>query len=319
VQDGREESGSAGPNTAGPVSVIVVSFESASVLARCLVSLQSAAPKRGLDLWVVDNASSDDSASIAARHMTGDRVLRLAENRGFAAGVNAGLVKARGPWIAIVNPDTIVPPGTFDTLADLLERHPRAGLVAPRVIRPDGRPEASAGRFPTPVRERNHALKLDRIRGLQGRTCQFPTGTGPVDWASGCAWLLRAEAVRETGPLDEDFFMYFEDVDYCRRLWATGWQVLATADAELTHATGQGSLATATIAAEGAMGRGVVAPLRYFSKHLATTDAVRAARWLVRGWRLRALAHTVCGWLGRERSVRDAARYRLALARVRPR
>jgi hypothetical protein len=132
-----------------------------------------------------------------------------------------------------------------------------------------------------------------------------------VDWVSGCAWLLRAEAVREVGPLDEEFFMYFEDVDYCRRMWAGGWQVLATADAELTHATGRGSRATATLAAEGAP-----APLRYFSKHLAGLDARRAARWLVRGWRLRALAHSVRGWLGHERSARDAARYRMALARV---
>ena len=299
----------------GPVSVVVVSFESGAVLDRCLASLPAAAPRRGVAAWVADNASSDDSVGIALRHLPADRVLRLSENRGFAAGVNAALGRVSGqpmtPWIAIVNPDTIVPPGTLDTLCDVLERHPRAGLAAPHVVRPDGRPEASVGRFPTPRRERNHALKLDRVPGPEGRTCPFPHAPTPVDWVSGCAWLLRVEAILDTGPLDEGFFMYYDDVDYCRRLWSAGWEVLATPEAEVIHAGGEGSRATPLLPAEG--GR---SPLRYFSKHLTRDEEACARRWLERGWRLRALAHGLRGIFGHSTSIRQAARYRLALDRV---
>lgn len=297
--------------SSGPVSVVIVSFESGATLDRCLASLPAAAPRRGVDVWVADNASADDSVAIARRHIGAGRVIQLTENRGFSAGVNAGLARTRGACVAILNPDTIVQTGTLDILADILDQHPRAGLVAPRVRQPDHRPEASVGRFPTARRERNHALRLDRLAGREGRTRPFPTRTAPVDWASGCAWLLRAETVRRVGPMDEGYFMYFDDVDYCRRLWDAGWEVLATPAAEIVHDTGRGSRATPALPAEGG-----ASPVRYFSKHLTRADAVRARRWLLRGWRLRALVHDLRGRFGHQTSARQAARYRLALSRV---
>jgi GT2 family glycosyltransferase len=292
------------------IAVVVVSFESGLVLERCLASLAAGASRRGFEVWVVDNASRDESVAIASRHVPADRLLRLPRNRGFAAGVNAALARIGGPWIAVLNPDTVVLPGALDRLVDLLEASPRAGLIAPRVVRPCGGHERSVGRFPTPRRERNHAMRLDWI-GAQGRTCRFPARTAPVDWASACAWLLRGDAVRDVGPLDEGFFMYFDDVDYCARLSAAGWQVMATPDAQVVHAGARGSRETPALPAEG--GR---APLRYFAKHLSDADRRRAQRWLLRGWRLRALAHGVWGSLGHEVSSLAAARFRLALDEV---
>ena len=99
------------------------------------------------------------------------------------------------------------------------------------------------------MRERSHALMLDRCLGLDGRSAEFPDHTAPVEWASGCAWLLRGEAVRSVGPLDEAYFMYFEDVDYCRRLRDAGWVVLATPDARVIHAHGRGSTDTPSVSA----------------------------------------------------------------------
>lgn len=293
----------------GSLAIVVVTFESHAVLDACLASLRHAAA--AADLWVVDNASSDGSVAVALGHVPDERVLRLPRNGGFAAGVNAALARVRADWIAVVNPDAVVPAGALDRLRDILAAHPRAGLVAPRVRDPRGREEASVGRFPTPARERNHAMKLDRLPGPEGRTHAFPARTAPVDWASGCAWLLRGRAVDDVGALDEGYFMYFDDVDYCRRLWNAGWQVIAAPEVDVVHRPGTGSRATPDLPAENGG-----APLRYFAKHMNDADHARARRWLLRGWRLRAIGHGICGRLGRTASIRLAARYRAALALV---
>ena len=290
------------------VSVVVVSFESSHVLERCLTALPHATTKHDLEVWVVDNASTDGSADLAARVIPDSQVVRLPDNRGFAAGVNAGLARATGAAVAVINPDAVVAPGAFDTLMDVLASTPSAGLVAPLVVHPSGAEEASVGHFPTAVRERNHALWLDRAFGLDGRTRAFPDATDTVDWASGCAWLLRADTARAVGPLDERFFMYFDDVDYCRRVWNAGWTVVATRRARVLHEAGHGSTRTSALAAEGGLSGAT-----YFEKHLGAREAAVARRWLLRGWRLRALAHQAAGWLGRPTGAQRAARYRRSL------
>src|SRR5439155_5493628 len=121
------------------------------------------------------------------------------------------------------------------------------------------------------ARERSHALMWDRCLGLDGRSAEFPDHTAPVEWASGCAWLLRGEAVRSVGSLDEAYFMYFEDVDYCRRLRDAGWEVLATPEARVIHALGQGSTGTPEVPADGGP-----ALLHYFEKFHSAEEARRA-------------------------------------------
>jgi len=294
------------------IGVVVVAYESATPLARCLHTLGKAAPSRGVHIVVVDNASRDGSLSVARRHLPPSQVLALRENRGFSAGVNAGLTLMTHAFVAVINPDVTLAPASLDVLADLLEAHPRAGLAAPLVTRADGTTERSVGCFPSASRERNHALGLDALLPSAGRHCPFPEDTGAVDWVSGCAWLLRAEAIREVGRLDEAFFMYFEDVDYCRRLHAAGWQVLATRRSRVEHDTGHGSRTTPALAADGGL-----SALRYFEKHFTPRDAARARRWLLAGWRLRAITHGVAGWMGRSQSAARSVRFRDALALAR--
>lgn len=294
------------------ISVVIVTFESAHVLERCLSALPGASTRHDLDVWVVDNGSTDNSAAVAARHVPNGHVVCLTENRGFAAGVNAGLARATGEAIAVINPDAAPERGSLDVLMDLLDVSPRAGLVAPLVVTTGGTPETSVGHFPTAERERNHALWLDRLAGLQGRTCPFPPETGSVDWASACAWLLRADAVKAVGPLDERFFMYFDDVDYCRRIRAAGWDILATRRARIRHDAGHGSTRTPSLPAEGGLSAAV-----YFNTHMPAGEAAAARRWLIRGWRLRAAAHQIAAWLGRPAGSQRAERYRQSLALAR--
>lgn len=298
------------PHSDGPVAAIVVTYESESVIERCLAALRAAAPCRGIAIRVVDNASTDASAALAERALGAGAVSRLARNGGFAAGVNAGLQGVDAPWVAVLNPDTIVPAGALDRLADVLERHPRGGLVGPRVRDPRGRPERSVGLFPTMSRELVHAWLLDHL-GWEGRWAPFPRATAAVDWVSGCAWLLRAEAVRKVGPLDEEYFMYVEDVDYCRRLHDAGWTVLATPEVEVVHALGVGSDATDLIPADGG-----AALVRYYAKFHPEVPPERIRTLLARGWRLRRAWRRVRAGLGDRKSAAVARRYELALEAI---
>jgi N-acetylglucosaminyl-diphospho-decaprenol L-rhamnosyltransferase len=290
-----------------PISVVVVTHESSSVIGPCLRALARAAPRRGVAITVVDNASSDDSAAVARLAPGVQSVIRLEKNRGFASGVNAGLRDAQGEWAAIVNPDTELAADSLDRLADILERHPRAALVGPRIRLPNGSIEPSVGAFPTLGRERAHAYFLDRLLRLPGRRAQFPSRTGVVDWVSGCAWLARLEAVRATGPLDEGYFMYVEDIDYCWRLHTRGWSTLATPDVEVLHRRGEGSRDTRTLPADGGL-----ALVRFFEKFRPTevNDLRRALMW---GWRVRRLVHRVRARLGSRSGAVLARRYDIAL------
>jgi hypothetical protein len=283
----------------------VVTYESSAVLARCLAALRESEP--GVDVRVVDNASSDGSADLAESLLGAAGVIRLPSNRGFAAGVNAGLAAVDAPWIAVVNPDALVPPGALGRLVDELERHPRAGLAAPRVVGTDGCPERSVGLFPTPGREWAHSWLLDHL-GWPGRWASLPGQVAPVDWVSGCAWLLRAEAARAVGPLDEGYFMYGEDVDYCRRLHDAGWSVLAVPRVEWVHAVGTGSRRTGLVAADGG-----AALVRYFAKFHPDLPQARVRALLLRGWRLRRIWRTVRARLGDVESAAAARRYEIAI------
>ncbi|MEY4373977.1 MAG: hypothetical protein RL760_143 [Candidatus Eisenbacteria bacterium] len=298
------------PTSAAAITAVVVTYESTAVLERCLASLRAAAPRRGVRIVVADNASRDGTADRAAALLGDSDVVRLAENRGFAAGVNAGFAAASTPFVAVVNPDVEIPAGGLDALVEVLERHPEAGLVGPAVVTDAGSLEATVGAFPTPEREWAHSWLLDRL-GWPGRFVAPPARTAAVDWVSGCAWLVRAEAARAVGPLDEAYFMYYEDVDWCRRMHDAGWLVLHAPEVRWRHGVGRGSSATGTLPADGG-----VAALRYFTKFHPTMGEARARALLVRGWRLRLAWRRVLAALGHARSAAVAQRYRVAIEQV---
>lgn len=301
------------PGSQAGFVAVVVTYESADVIGDCLHALRGAAPRRGVEIRVVDNASRDDGAARAAAILGEACVRRLGANRGFAAGVNAGLIGADAPWLAIVNPDLRTAPGMLDALADFLERAPRAGLAGPRVDLPDGSREPTAGVFPTPGRERAHAWMADRWLGRRGRRRPQPEQPEAVDWVSGCAWVLKRAAWEQVGALDETFFMYFEDVDYCRRLGDAGWEVWCVPSAGAVHHRGTGSKQSGTVPADGGP-----AAVRYLAKHFPGPGQDRLAEILRTGWRIRVWLHSILSALGRRRSGALARRYREALRATHP-
>ena len=290
------------------ITAVVVTYESAQVLERCVASLARSAPRRGVRIVVVDNASRDGSAEMADRLLGASQVRRETTNQGFAAAVNRVARDFSGTWLAVINPDAEVPAGGLDALADVLDAHPRAGLVGPRVLTHAGVAERTVGYFPTLRRAWQQALWLHRLPGLRGRMARFPSRTAPVDWVSGCVWLLRGDAVRAAGPLCEEYFMYWEDVDYCRVLRNGGWDTLATPDVTVRHDAGTGSTGTALLPADGGLGL-----LRYFARfHPEVPPA--AVRSVMRvSSALRQRGHAWCARCGSARSAVLARRYALTL------
>ena len=208
------------------VDVGIVSWNTRELtLSAVRRALAQAAPGLDVRVLVRDNGSTDGTAD-AVRAAHPDVVVETGDNVGFAAGVNALLARSDAPWFFLVNSDAWPEEGALAALLDAGGRHPRAGLLAPRLLRPGGELEESVHPLPT--------VRL-AARGLLGRPGPQPVAEGPVGWAVGAALLLRRTAVDELGPWDERFFMYAEDLDYCWRARALGWQTCFVPAAVVRH------------------------------------------------------------------------------------
>lgn len=226
------------------LSIIVVSYNTRALLARCLTSLAAAAHETGQEIIVVDNASGDGSAEMVRRDFPGVRCIANAANVGFARAVNQGIRVSRGEWLVLVNSDAEVFPGSLDALVAFLRAQPTVGAVGPQIRFPDGRVCQSCFRFPTLFRP---YLNFEVVRRVAGDafSLSYPPGAPPraeggeVDWLSGACLVLRRKALDQVGLLDEHFFMYFEDTDLCRRLHGAGWSVWYRPQIHVFHRVGQ--------------------------------------------------------------------------------
>ena len=223
------------------LSIIIVSFNARSDLVNCLRSLADAPPAIAHDIIVVDNASTD--GSVDAARAGGTRVVALENNAGFAAANNVGIRATRGDLVLLLNNDTIVPPGAIDELIARLRAVPDAGIAGPRLVDGRGQPELSFGHMLSPwneLRQKVIGRLYDRGWPPVVRMVQRWLSTERfVDWVSGACllvWRTDAEAV---GLLDERYFLYTEDADFCGAVRARGRKVLFTPAAEIVHLRGR--------------------------------------------------------------------------------
>src|ERR687888_408043 len=208
------------------VTVSIIAGADAGLLHGCLDSLAGAARTTGIETIVVDNASPDP---IAAR--PGVEVIRNEFRRGFGANHNAALERAGGRYALILNDDTVLDPGAIDRLRAFMDQNPVVGVAGPRLRYPGGGIQPSAFHFPTPARVALTALTLQRL----GWDMSRGESIRRVDWVHGAAMMVRMDAFREAGGLDERFYMYLEDVDVCRRLRERGWEVAFFPRAAIVH------------------------------------------------------------------------------------
>jgi GT2 family glycosyltransferase len=224
------------------LDVIIVSHNAREDLEACLAMLAAAPPRTLKQIVVVDNASTDGSRPAVAERWPAVRLIALEHNAGFAAANNVALRASDAPLALLLNSDTLVPSGAIDTLID---RMVATGAVAagPRLVNAMGRPEVSFGPMLSPWAE---FVQRRRVR-LAGRDGAFArryvsalvVRERVVDWVSGACLLVRRQAALDVGLLDERYFMYEEDVDFCAALRAAGGRILFTPAAEVVHLRGR--------------------------------------------------------------------------------
>ncbi len=228
------------------LSVVIVNWNAGRALDDCLDALFASESSGTTEVMLVDNASTDGSQVRAVEAHPSIKLLQNVENRGFACGANQGLERVVGELILLLNPDTMLNPSTLPLLVDFMNQRPDAAVVAPKLLNPDGTVQGSARRDPS------------LWTGLFGRdaplTRLFPNnpvtrrelpslrhvGDAPleVDWVSGACLLVRRAAYEHVGGLDERFFLFWEDADWCRRFRGAAWKVYYLPTAVGTHDVG---------------------------------------------------------------------------------
>jgi len=250
------------------LAIIIVSFNARADLDECLASLHAHPPTlTPFEIVVVDNASSDGSAQMVRDRWPSVRLIALPANAGFAAANNAGIRATSGDLILLLNSDTVVPEQAIDGLVAALRADPRAGIAGPRLIDAQGVPELSFGRMIGPFSELRQKwlgrLYLRRTPIIATRVERSLRRRAYHDWVSGaCLLVWRAEA-NAAGLLDERYFMYLEDVDFCAAVRAQGKQVLFVPDVAIVHLRGR-SRAAAPEATTRAYRRSQIA---FYAKH----------------------------------------------------
>jgi hypothetical protein len=225
------------------VSVVLVSFNTRMLLDAALTAL-GASRDVSLEVFVVDNGSLDDSAEMVEQRHPSVTLIRNPENRGFAAANNVALRRARAPVWLLLNPDTLVRPDTVARLRAALLADARIGMVGPRVLNADGSLQSCGYWYPTLLREIRLSRNLNR--GLRLVLGDEPSAPDPavaqdVDWVDGCCLMLRRAVGEQVGLLDEQFFLYAEELDWCRSAREKGWRIRTCPDAEMVHLLGKSS------------------------------------------------------------------------------
>ena len=226
------------------VSILIVSWNTRDLLARCLATVSAEARRLGpglVETCVVDNASSDGSAWMVREGFPGVRLLDNRVNVGFARATNQAIRDSTGRYLLLLNPDTEVAPGALEALVRFMDEHPRAGAAGARLFNPDGTLQPSCHPAPALSRELWRLFHLD---ALWPYAC-YPMATWDlhtprqVDVVQGACLMVRRSALNDVGLLDEDYFIYSEEVDLCRRLRRRGWQVYWVPQAAVLHYGGR--------------------------------------------------------------------------------
>lgn len=224
------------------LSIIIVNWNVCELLRRCLASIEANRGDLSLEAIVVDNASPDDSVAMVEREFPQVHLIASQENLGYTGGNNLGAKEAQGRYLLILNPDTEIVGDALEQMVAYLDEHPTVGAVGPQLRYPDGSVQSSRRRFPrlataffegTPFSMRwfpdNRFKRAYRMADRPEDEIQS------VDWLVGAALMIRREAWQEVGPLDDQFFMYSEELDWCHRCRDAGWEIHYLPQAQVIH------------------------------------------------------------------------------------
>ncbi|MGV3723540.1 MAG: glycosyltransferase family 2 protein [Actinomycetota bacterium] len=255
------------PPSGVDITIAILSWNARGYLRRCLASLFSPSDPEALAAWekagrplqdfpaeqvsweviVVDQQSLDGSAEMVEAEFPGAKLVRQAPNLGFAGGNNVAYRHASGRYFLLLNSDTVMAPGSLTELVRFADAHPRAGLIGPKLLNPDGSLQYSCRHFPTLAAGIFRHTPFARFEPKGRFTADYlmeswdHASVREVDWLSGACLLARREMIDEIGGLDDGYFMYFEDVDWAHRAHRAGWEVLYTPQPVVIHEIGRSS------------------------------------------------------------------------------
>src|SRR5208282_5644894 len=227
------------------LSIVIICWNDLKVIANCLKSIFEETSNIEFEVIVSDNGSSDESIDYIRSHFANVRIVENKANLGFAKGNNTGIRVARGEYILILNPDTVILDRALERWVTFADRHPEAGAFGCRVLNPDGSFQNPARPIPTLSGYLVSALYLRWLGRLSGAfACDlYPGWDGrderPIGYQHGCCIMFRGELLKRLGGFDERFFYHFEETDLCCRVWQSGSPILFFPGAEITHLGGQ--------------------------------------------------------------------------------
>ncbi|MHB0859247.1 MAG: glycosyltransferase family 2 protein [Anaerolineae bacterium] len=307
-----------GTDTGIDLSIVIVNWNVAALLDNCLRAIYASpcARPEGQGVWrlggctfetfVVDNASRDGSVALVREHYPQVRVIANLENLGFTAGNNQALRLARGRYALLLNPDTRV---VGDALARMLayaDEHAEVGVVGPRLLYGDGSPQSSRRRFPTFLMALFESTLLHQWWPHNRWARAYHMADAPDDrtqevgWVTGACMLVRAEAYQQVGLLDEGFFMYSEELDWCRRIADAGWRIVYLPEAVVVHLEGRSS--DQVVAARHI--RFQSSKIRYLRKHHGALQSQALRLFLLLTYLLQFLEEGLKYVLGHKRALR---------------
>jgi GT2 family glycosyltransferase len=274
------------------VSIVIVSFNTCALLRACLESLQDALTGLSHEIFVVDNNSSDDSVSMLERSFPSVQVISSQANLGFAAANNRALERCDGTYVILLNSDAFLQSDSLRLAIQHMEERPRAGLGGARLIGRDQSWQPSARMFPSLLNEFlslsgfSVLFRRSRMFGRQDRTWADPLEPARVDWVPGAFSIIRRDVLETVGYFDEAFFLYYEEVDLCRRIRSAGYEVWYWPDIVVVHYGGESSKTIQSLSLSKAGSQLTLWRMRsqliYYRKHLGAS--AWAVKELERTW-----------------------------------
>lgn len=223
------------------LSIIIVNYNTGQLTASCVKNILQKKLPVSYEIIVVDNGSDDDSVSLLKSDYPEIQVIANEQNLGLARAVNIGIEQAGGQYILVLNPDIVVIDDAIEKLIDYMEQNPDVGVAGGKLLSPNGKLQYSSYRFYKPMTILYRRTGLGNTKKGKQAVSRFlmkdydHSQITDVDWLMGACLLIRTKALKQVGGMDERFFLYFEDVDWCRRFWEKGWRVVYMPKAHFSH------------------------------------------------------------------------------------
>jgi len=222
------------------ISIIIINWNTKQLLLDCMASVYDTVHKAAFEIFVVDNGSTDGSVRSLADKYPDVTIIANTRNEGFAKANNAALRRMAGEYAVLLNSDTVLKEHALDRMLAFMKAHPRAGLCGPQLLFGDGSRQTSTGAFPELLSELTSASMVRLITsGKRRKHKPVFSGPTPVDFIIGACMFVRKAAIDIAGLLDEDYFFFYEEIDWCYRLNKAGWLIYHLPDIEIYHFGGQ--------------------------------------------------------------------------------